>query len=207
MGTVTYLAQKNVLSYNPDQWRQRRSSGRGFIRLETGLCGDESQGAAAMARSELLTCKTRCVRCQIFILPAVRGLGANMALRCNCRTLVASVQWPWRAHDKFLQLANQNPVSRVRNNNLVETPQFNIQIDDRRASLFGLSLPASTTRCHPAMGGAYVNDASLTGAASRRSTHQGRALQNSRTKASSSGMVTTARARWCRFQPSQQRLV
>ncbi|MGS0759501.1 efflux RND transporter permease subunit, partial [Roseateles sp. GG27B] len=45
-----------------------------------------------------------------------------------------------KARDQFLALANQHPeLSRVRSNNLDETPQFKISIDDRRAGALGLA--------------------------------------------------------------------
>jgi hydrophobe/amphiphile efflux-1 (HAE1) family protein len=64
-----------------------------------------------------------------------------------------------RARDRFLELANQRPeLSRVRNNNLGETPQFNIRIDDRKAGALGLGTASINDTLSVAMGGAYVND-------------------------------------------------
>src|SRR5690606_25430103 len=64
-----------------------------------------------------------------------------------------------QARDQFLTLANQHPeLSRVRNNNLVDTPQFNIRIDDRKAGALGVSTANINDTLSAAMGGAYVND-------------------------------------------------
>jgi hydrophobe/amphiphile efflux-1 (HAE1) family protein len=166
MGTIeTYLAkEKDVLSYNlisGDGGDQ--SSGRGFIRLKDwSVRGDESQGAAAMARRITTDLQSQVRDAQIFILlpPAVRGLGANAGFAVQLQDVggVGPVALA-EARDKFLQLANQNPeLSRVRNNNLVETPQFNIQIDDRRAGALGVSTASINNTLSSAMGGAYVND-------------------------------------------------
>lgn len=166
MATIeTYLAkEKDVLSYNlisGDGGDQ--SSGRGFIRLKDwSLRGEASQGAAAMARRITNDLQRQVRDAQVFILlpPAVRGLGANAGFAVQLQDIggVGPVALA-EARDKFLQLANQRPeLSRVRNNNLVETPQFNIQIDDRRAGALGVSTASINNTLSSAMGGSYVND-------------------------------------------------
>ena len=166
MATIeNYLAKEPLVGYfnliSGDGGDQ--SSGRGFIRLKdwserTG----EGQGAAEMARRITGDLQKQVRDAQVFILlpPAVRGLGANAGFAVQLQDVgglgpVALAE----ARDKFLQLASARPeLSRVRNNNLVDSPQFNIRIDDRRAGALGLSTTSINDTLSTAMGGSYVND-------------------------------------------------
>ena len=161
----TYLAKEpDVAFYNlvsGDGGDQ--GSGRGFIRLKDwSERGGEGQGAAEMARRITGDLQQQVRDAQVFIVlpPAVRGLGANAGFAVQLQDVgglgpVALAE----ARDKFLQLANAHPeLSRVRNNNLVDTPQFNIRIDDRRAGALGLSTTNINDTLSTAMGGSYVND-------------------------------------------------
>ena len=140
-----------------------QGSGQGYVRLKdwsqrTG----EAQGAAAMARRITNDLQRQVRDAQVFILlpPAVRGLGANAGFAVQLQDVgglgPAALA---KARDQFLEAANKRPeLSRVRNNNLVDTPQFNIRIDDRKAGALGVSTTSINDTLSSAMGGNYVND-------------------------------------------------
>ena len=160
-----YLAKEPLVGYynliSGDGGDQ--GSGRGFMRLKDwSERGGKGQSAVEIARRFTTELQKQVRDAQIFVLlpPAVRGLGANAGFAVQLQDVgglgpVALAE----ARDKFLALANERPeLSRVRNNNLVDTPQFNIRIDDRRAGALGLSTASINDTLSVAMGGAYVND-------------------------------------------------
>ncbi|MEK1904604.1 MAG: efflux RND transporter permease subunit [Pseudomonas sp.] len=63
------------------------------------------------------------------------------------------------ARDRFLELAKQNPVlARVRANGLYDEPQYQLLIDDEKASAHGVSLANINNTVAIAWGASYVND-------------------------------------------------
>ncbi|MBC9252298.1 multidrug efflux RND transporter permease [Pseudomonas alcaligenes] len=63
------------------------------------------------------------------------------------------------ARDQFLQLAKNNPVlARVRANGLYDEPQYQLLIDDEKASAHGVSLANINNTVAIAWGASYVND-------------------------------------------------
>ncbi len=161
----SYLAkEKDILFYTLVTGQGGdQGSGQGFIRLKDwSLRGGKGQGAAEMARRITDDLQKQVRDAQIFILlpPAVRGLGANAGFSVQLQDLGGlGAKALAEARDKFLDLANRRPeLSRVRNNNLVDTPQFNIRIDDRRAGALGVPTASINDTLSAAMGGSYVND-------------------------------------------------
>ncbi|SDJ54555.1 multidrug efflux pump [Pseudomonas delhiensis] len=64
-----------------------------------------------------------------------------------------------QARNKFLQLAAQNPVlQRVRPNGLNDEPQYQLLIDDEKASALGVSLADINSTISIAWGSKYIND-------------------------------------------------
>ncbi len=64
-----------------------------------------------------------------------------------------------QARDLALQLLEKHPeVVDVRVNNLDDTPQFAVDIDDARAGALSLSTNAIDSTLSSAMGGTYIND-------------------------------------------------
>jgi len=95
------------------------------------------------------------------LLPsAVRGLGSNAGFAVQLQDVGGLGQAALRdARDRFLDLADARPeLSRTRSNDLPETPQYAIQIDDRRAAAHGLSTGSVNDTLSAAMGGSYIND-------------------------------------------------
>lgn len=166
MNTVeTYLAkQEDVTYYNLVTGQGGdQGSGFGYIRLKDwSLRREGAQGAAALARrfSTELQSQIRDATIYILLPPAVRGLGANAGFVFQLQDVgglgrEALIQ----ARDQFLTLANENPLLyRVRSNNLVETPQFAIHIDDRKAGALSLATASINDTLASAMGGSYIND-------------------------------------------------
>lgn len=63
------------------------------------------------------------------------------------------------ARDQLLQLAGQNPqLSRVRHNGLDDSPQLQIDIDQRKAQALGVSIDDINNTLSTAWGSTYVND-------------------------------------------------
>ncbi|WP_145509050.1 multidrug efflux RND transporter permease AcrD [Yersinia alsatica] len=63
------------------------------------------------------------------------------------------------ARDQLLQLASQNPaLTRVRHNGLDDSPQLQIDIDQRKAQALGVSLDEINNTLKTAWGSTYVND-------------------------------------------------
>jgi multidrug efflux pump len=63
------------------------------------------------------------------------------------------------ARDRLLQLAGQNPqLSRVRHNGLDDSPQLQIDIDQRKAQALGVSIDDINNTLSTAWGSTYVND-------------------------------------------------
>ncbi len=160
-----YLAQqKDIRFYNlvtgggGDQ-----GTGQGFIGLtdwseRTG----PGQDAAALSRRMANELRAQVRDAQVFVLlpAAVRGLGANAGFAVQMQDVGGlGPQALAEARDRFVELANERPeLDRVRSNNLIETPQFSIAIDDRRLGALSLSTASVNDTLSSAMGGSYIND-------------------------------------------------
>ena len=166
MNTVEgYLAtQQEVRFYNlitgggGDQ-----GTGQGFIGLAdwSDRSGD-GQSAGELSRRFATELGRKIRDAQVFVLlpPAVRGLGANAGFAVQMQDVGGvGPQALAEARDRFVELANQRPeLERVRSNNLVETPQFNIAIDDRQVGALSLATGSVNDTLASAMGGSYIND-------------------------------------------------
>jgi len=63
------------------------------------------------------------------------------------------------ATDRFLQLANENPLlTQVRFNGLSDSPQYDLNIDANKARAMGVPISAINRTLGTALGGTYVND-------------------------------------------------
>jgi hydrophobe/amphiphile efflux-1 (HAE1) family protein len=160
-----YMAeQKDVRSYNIVTGQGGdQGSGQGYIRLKDwSERGGPGQSAAELARRMTSDLQRQIRDAQIFILlpPAVRGLGSNAGFAVQLQDIGGvGPEVLAEAREQFLQKANARPeLARVRNNNLDDTPQLKIQIDDRKAGALGLSTANINDTLSSAMGGSYVND-------------------------------------------------
>ncbi|MBN8754379.1 MULTISPECIES: efflux RND transporter permease subunit [Variovorax] len=140
-----------------------QATGNAFITLKDWReRGGKAQDAASLARRFTMDMATRASNANVFVMlpPAVRGLGSNAGFDVQLQDLggighEALVQ----AREQFLALARKDPaLSQVRSNNLDDTPQFSIDIDDRKAAALNLSTSDINDTLSSAMGGSYVND-------------------------------------------------
>ncbi|APW39975.1 multidrug efflux RND transporter permease [Rhodoferax koreense] len=148
----------NVLTgQNGDQ-----SSARAFVKLKPWeeRPGKEHSAAAIARRSSKDLAAIRDARVFVQLPPAVRGLGANAGFNFFLKDInglghAALVQ----ARDQAIKLlAERKEVTGVRSNNLEDTPEFAVNIDDARAGALSLTTNAIDTTLSTAMGGTYVND-------------------------------------------------
>lgn len=160
-----YIAQQDdVASYNLVTGRGGdQGSGFGYVRLKDwSLRPADEQVAASLARRFSTELQSQIRDATIFVLlpPAVRGLGANAGFAVQLQDVGSLGRDALtRARDQFLALASDNSaLYRVRSNNLDETPQFAIHIDDRKAGALGLSTAQINDTLASAMGGSYIND-------------------------------------------------
>jgi len=140
-----------------------QATGNAFITLKDwSERGGKAQDAASLARRFTMDMAARTSNANVFVMlpPAVRGLGSNAGFDVQLQDLggighEALVQ----AREQFLSLARKSPaLSQVRSNNLDDTPQFAIDIDDRKAAALSLSTSDINDTLSSAMGGSYVND-------------------------------------------------
>jgi hydrophobe/amphiphile efflux-1 (HAE1) family protein len=139
-----------------------QGSGNAFIMLKDwSERSGKGHDAAAVARTiNMAMAKTR--DAQVFVMqpPAVRGLGSNAGFDIELKDLGGL------GHDalvaakrQFLKLASQNPLlAQVRSNDLEDTAQFSIGIDDAKAGALNLATADINTTLSSAIGGVYVND-------------------------------------------------
>jgi HAE1 family hydrophobic/amphiphilic exporter-1/multidrug efflux pump len=139
-----------------------QNTGRIFIRLKDW---DERKGPGQSA-AEIADKATRALGkirdATIFVTqpPSVRGLGASAGFTVELKDLGGlGHEALVAARDQFLKMARQDPLmTRVRSNDLDDTPQYNVQIDDQKTGAFSLSTGNINETLALAMGGSYVND-------------------------------------------------
>ncbi|MCB4810586.1 efflux RND transporter permease subunit [Methylovorus menthalis] len=139
-----------------------QNTGRIFIRLKDW---DERKGPGQSA-AEIADKATRALGkirdATIFVTqpPSVRGLGASAGFTVELKDLGGlGHEALVAARDQFLKLARQDTrMTRVRSNDLDDTPQYNVQIDDQKTGAFSLSTGNINETLALAMGGSYVND-------------------------------------------------
>ncbi|WPB57556.1 efflux RND transporter permease subunit [Xylophilus sp. GOD-11R] len=139
-----------------------QASGRAFIKLKPWeeRPGPEHSAAAIVKRANAELAKIRDARVLLLLPPAVRGLGASSGFNFFIQdTAALGHDALVKATDKFLEESRKDPeLTGVRNNNLSDTAQFAIDIDDRRAGALGLATADINTTLSAALGGTYVND-------------------------------------------------
>ncbi|TSD61530.1 efflux RND transporter permease subunit [Variovorax sp. KBS0712] len=146
-----------ITGQNGDQ-----SSARAFVKLKDWAEREGAgQSAAALARranKELST--IRDARIFVLLPPAVRGLGANAGFNFHLKDINGLGHDALvKARDQLIDLLSKRPeVANVRSNNLDDTPQFAVDIDDARAGAASLATSDIDSTLSSAMGGTYIND-------------------------------------------------
>ncbi|XAH23397.1 efflux RND transporter permease subunit [Xylophilus sp. GW821-FHT01B05] len=139
-----------------------QGSGRAFIKLKPWAerPGKEHSAEAVARRANAALSKIRDARVFVLQPPAVRGLGSSAGFNFYIEDTgnlghEALVQ----ARDRFLELSRKDTVlTGVRSNNLDDTAQFAVDIDDRRAGALGLATADVNSTLSGALGGTYIND-------------------------------------------------
>lgn len=92
--------------------------------------------------------------------PAITGLGSSAGFNMQLEDHVGLGHGQlMAARDQLLQLAGQNPLLvRVRHNGLDDSPQLQIDIDQRKAQTLGVSIDEINNTLSTAWGSTYVND-------------------------------------------------
>ncbi|MDT4829752.1 Multidrug resistance protein MexB [compost metagenome] len=146
-----------ITGQNGDQ-----SSARAFVKLkdwsEREGAGQSAAELARRANKELST--LRDARIFVLLPPAVRGLGANAGFNFHLKDINGLGHDALvKARDQLLDLLSKRPeVANVRSNNLDDTPQFAVDIDDARAGAASLATSDIDSTLSSAMGGTYIND-------------------------------------------------
>jgi hydrophobe/amphiphile efflux-1 (HAE1) family protein len=161
----TYLSKQNevqafmtVTGTDGDQ-----ASARAFITLTdwSKRTGEEQDAGSLVHRfSKELSGQLRDATVFVMQPPAVRGLGSNSGFDVFIEDVGGlGHQALSAARDQFLRLARQSKLlTQVRTNNLDDTPQLEISIDDAKASALRVSASDINSTMSYAMGGKYVND-------------------------------------------------
>jgi hydrophobic/amphiphilic exporter-1 (mainly G- bacteria), HAE1 family len=139
-----------------------QNAGRAFIKLKD-WSERTDMPQTAQALSQQATKDLAHIRdAKIFIVQpsAVRGLGAASGFTLQLKDLGGLGHDALiKARDQFLSLASQDSrLSKVRSSGLDDTPQFRINIDDKKAGAFGLTPTNINNTLSIAIGGNYVND-------------------------------------------------
>ncbi|WP_422097827.1 efflux RND transporter permease subunit [Variovorax sp.] len=158
-----FAKQPEVLSVNVITGQNGdQSSARAFVKLKdwaerTG----KGQSAAELARRANKDLSTvRDARIFVLLPPAVRGLGANAGFNFHLKDINGLGHDALvKARDQAIELLGQRPeVANVRSNNLDDTPEFAVDIDDARAGALSLATADIDSTLSSAMGGTYIND-------------------------------------------------
>ncbi|WP_020481058.1 efflux RND transporter permease subunit [Pseudomonas asplenii] len=139
-----------------------QNAGRGFIKLKDwSERQGQAHGASAIARRANIAL-SKILDANVFVIapPAVQGLGQSSGFDIQLQDLAGLGHAELlKARDQFLQLAAQDPrLAVVRAQGLEDTPQLNVDIDDRKAGAMGVSASDINNTLSVAMGGSYVND-------------------------------------------------
>jgi len=153
MMTIRGMGQNSAASQN---------AGRAFVKLKDwSERRDKEQSAQAIAQQATKDLsKIRDARIYVVQPPLVRGLGAASGFTMQLKDLAGLGHAAMmQARDQFLAIAADDPrLTKVRSSGLDDTPQFRINIDDKKAGAFGLTPININNTLTMAMGGRYVND-------------------------------------------------
>ncbi|SDT32867.1 hydrophobic/amphiphilic exporter-1, HAE1 family/multidrug efflux pump [Pseudomonas asplenii] len=139
-----------------------QNAGRGFIKLKDwSERPGEAHSASAIAQRANMAL-SNILDANVFVIapPAVQGLGQSSGFDIELQDLAGRGHAELlKARNQFLQLAAQDPrLAMVRAQGLEDTPQLNVNIDDRKAGALGVAASDINDTLSVAMGGSYVND-------------------------------------------------
>ncbi len=138
-----------------------QSSGMAFIMLKPWDERNEDNTAAALsARAQQHFFSLRDAMVFAFVPPAVLELGnaTGFDIYLQDRAGIGHEKL-MEARNQFLGMAAQSKIlTQTRPNGLNDEPQFQLEIDDERASAQGVTIADINTTLSVALGGSYVND-------------------------------------------------
>ncbi|CAA2102891.1 efflux RND transporter permease subunit [Variovorax paradoxus] len=151
------LSVNVITGQNGDQ-----SSARAFVKLKDWAerTGTGQSAAELSRRANKDLSSIRDARVFVLLPPAVRGLGANAGFNFHLKDLNGLGHDALvNARDQAIDLLGRRPeVRNVRSNNLDDTPEFAVDIDDARAGALSLATSDIDSTLSSAMGGTYIND-------------------------------------------------
>ncbi|MFM9921798.1 efflux RND transporter permease subunit [Variovorax sp. H27-G14] len=158
-----FSKQPEVLSVNVITGQNGdQSSARAFVKLKDWAerTGTGQSAAELSRRANKDLSAVRDARIFVLLPPAVRGLGANAGFNFHLKDINGLGHDALvKARDLTIELLGQRPeVRNVRSNNLDDTPEFAVDIDDARAGALSLATSDIDSTLSSAMGGTYIND-------------------------------------------------
>ncbi|WP_369991389.1 efflux RND transporter permease subunit [Pseudomonas xanthosomatis] len=139
-----------------------QNGGRGFVKLKGwSERQGEQHSAAAMARRANLAL-AQILDANVFVMapPAIQGLGQSSGFDVQLQDLAGLGHAQLlAARNAFIELAAKDPrLANVRAQGQEDTPQLNVDIDDRKAGAMGVAASDINATLSTVMGGNYVND-------------------------------------------------
>ena len=135
---------------------------RMFVRLKDWDERDSKTGTsfAIIERATKALNKIKEARVYASSPPAISGLGSSAGFDMELQDHAgAGHDALMAARDKLLELASNDPqLTRVRHNGLDDSPQLQVDIDQRKAQALGVSIDDINDTLQTAWGSSYVND-------------------------------------------------
>ena len=135
---------------------------RMFVRLKDWDQRDPTTGSsfAIIERATKAFNKIKEARVFFCIPPAISGLGSSAGFDMELEDHAGNGHEAlMSARDKLLELAaNNDQLTRVRHNGLDDSPQLQVDIDQRKAQALGVSIDDINDTLQTAWGSSYVND-------------------------------------------------
>ena len=135
---------------------------RMFVRLKDWDQRDSDSGSsfAIIERATKAFNKIKEARVFASSPPAISGLGSSAGFDMELQDHAgAGHDALMAARDKLLELAGKDPqLTRVRHNGLDDSPQLQVDIDQRKAQALGVSIDDINDTLQTAWGSSYVND-------------------------------------------------
>lgn len=133
-----------------------------FVRLKDWDARNPTTGSAAAIIERATKAFNRINEARIFASspPAISGLGSSAGFDMELQDHAgAGHDALMAARDQLLEMAAKDPaLTRVRHNGLDDSPQLQIDIDQRKAQALGVSIDDINDTLQTAWGSSYVND-------------------------------------------------
>ncbi len=135
---------------------------RMFVRLKDWDARDAETGSSFAIIERATKAFSRIKEARVFASspPAISGLGSSAGFDMELQDHAGAGHTAlMAARDRLLELAGEAPsLTRVRHNGLDDSPQLQIDIDQRKAQALGVSIDDINDTLQTAWGSSYVND-------------------------------------------------